>query len=86
MKSVRFNFEASAPFGIDLTAWALRRRPRNLIDRWDGKRYSRVLVVDDAPFHLSVAQKARSAHPQIECICSYLDRAPNPDEVKAALE
>jgi DNA-3-methyladenine glycosylase II len=86
MKSVRFHLDASAPFRLDLTAWALRRRPRNLIDRWDGRQYSRVLVVDDAPLHLSVAQKARSARPQIECICSYLDRAPNPDEVKAALD
>ncbi|HRT41153.1 MAG TPA: DNA-3-methyladenine glycosylase 2 family protein, partial [Phycisphaerae bacterium] len=26
-----------APFRLDLTVWALRRVPINLIDRWDGQ-------------------------------------------------
>ena len=33
------------PFRLDLTVWALRRRPRNLIDRWDGTTYRRVIVI-----------------------------------------
>jgi DNA-3-methyladenine glycosylase II len=44
------------PFRLDLTAWALRRRPENQIDRWDGSTYQRVLVVNDTPFEISVTQ------------------------------
>jgi DNA-3-methyladenine glycosylase II len=44
------------PFRLDLTAWALRRRQENLIDRWDGSTYRRVLVVNDNPFEISAAR------------------------------
>jgi len=33
------------PFWLDLTVWALKRRPTNSIDRWDGNTYSRVMVL-----------------------------------------
>jgi DNA-3-methyladenine glycosylase II len=45
-----------SPFRLDLTVWALRRRPENLIDRWDGKTYSRTLVIGGAPFTVAVRQ------------------------------
>lgn len=51
-----FNLEPSSPFRIDLTVWTLRRRPDNLFDRWDGKTYRRVLIVDDKPFEIAVTQ------------------------------
>lgn len=35
--------EPAAPFRLDLTAWALRRRPQNAIDRFDDGVYRRVL-------------------------------------------
>jgi DNA-3-methyladenine glycosylase II len=57
--SFSFEIEASPPFRLDLTAWALRRRPRNIVDRWDGKRYSRVLVIEGCPVHVSVSQPVR---------------------------
>ncbi len=44
------------PFRLDLTAWALRRRANNLVDRWDGRVYRRVLVLQDRPIELSVTQ------------------------------
>lgn len=44
------------PFRLDLTAWALRRRPQNLIDRWDGTAYRRVVVVNNRAFDLSVSE------------------------------
>ncbi len=47
------------PFRLDLTAWALRRRPQNLIDRWDGNAYRRVVVVNDDTFEISVAETAK---------------------------
>lgn len=44
------------PFRLDLTAWALRRRPQNLIDRWDGAAYGRVIVVNNSAFEISVSE------------------------------
>jgi DNA-3-methyladenine glycosylase II len=49
--------EPCAPFRLDLTAWALRRRPRNAIDRWDASTYQRVVDVDGGPIALSVTQE-----------------------------
>jgi hypothetical protein len=37
--------EPSAPFRLDLTAWALRRPAHNAIDRFDGSTYRRVVSV-----------------------------------------
>ena len=53
----QFLIEPRAPFRLDLTAWALRRRTHNAIDRWNGSRYERVLSVGgDGPYALSVTQ------------------------------
>jgi DNA-3-methyladenine glycosylase II len=53
---VAFSLGFVPPFRLDLTVWALRRRPENLVDRWDGETYRRVLVIDDAPCELVVRQ------------------------------
>jgi DNA-3-methyladenine glycosylase II len=45
------------PFRLDLTVWALRRRPGNQIDRWDGMTYRRVIVVNGRPTELAVRQE-----------------------------
>jgi DNA-3-methyladenine glycosylase II len=41
---------------LDLAVWALRRRPENEIDRWDGAMYRRVLVVEREPVETVVTQ------------------------------
>lgn len=51
------------PFRLDLTVWALRRRQRNLMDRWDGTTYRRVVVVGGRPTELAVRQAGSSAAP-----------------------
>jgi DNA-3-methyladenine glycosylase II len=48
--------EPCPPFRLDLTAWALRRRPHNAIDRWDAFTYRRVVDIDGGPVALSVTQ------------------------------
>ena len=53
------------PFRLDLTVWALRRRPRNLIDRWDGTTYRRVIVVEGRPTELAVRQAGSSDAPRL---------------------
>jgi len=42
----RLLIEPGAPFRLDLTAWALRRRTHNALDRWDGSSYQRVVSID----------------------------------------
>ena len=53
------------PFRLDLTVWALRRRQRNLIDRWDGTTYRRVIVIEGRPTELAVRQAGSSAAPRL---------------------
>ena len=53
------------PFRLDLTVWALRRRPRNLIDRWDGTTYRRVIVMEGRPTELAVRQTGSLAAPRL---------------------
>src|SRR5688572_14832256 len=53
------------PFRLDLTVWALRRRPRNLIDRWDGTTYRRVIVIEGRSTELAVRQAGSSAAPRL---------------------
>lgn len=45
--------------------WALRRRPRNQIDRWDGTTYRRVVVVGGRPTELAVTQEGTTAAPEL---------------------
>lgn len=56
MEKITFNLTPVPPFRLDLTAWVLRRRPDNVIDRWDGHAYSRVLAPDGVPFEVTVKQ------------------------------
>jgi DNA-3-methyladenine glycosylase II len=61
-----FMIEPCAPFRLDLTAWALRRRPHNAIDRWSESAYQRVVSIDDGlPAALSVTQDDVSAVPRL---------------------
>lgn len=53
------------PFRLDLTVWALRRRPRNQIDRWDGSAYRRVIVMTGRPIELVVRQDGSSEAPRV---------------------
>ncbi|MGH9328054.1 MAG: DNA-3-methyladenine glycosylase family protein [Terriglobia bacterium] len=56
MTQATFLIHPLPPFRLDLTAWALRRRPENRVDRWDGTTYHRVVVVKDEPVEMGVAQ------------------------------
>jgi len=51
-----FWLRALPPFRLDLTAWAIRRRPENKMDLWDGRIYSRVLALGDKVAKVCVAQ------------------------------
>lgn len=53
------------PFRLDFTVWALRRRPRNAIDRWDGTTYRRVVTIGHRATELSIRQSGSAAAPRI---------------------
>jgi len=53
------------PFRLDFTVWALRRRQRNLIDRWDGSTYQRVIVMEDRAIELTVRQRGSATSPSV---------------------
>jgi len=61
MEHLSLDVEPAPPFRLDLTVWTLRRRPDNVVDRWDGETYRRVLVADDGePFEVAVTQSDSS--------------------------
>jgi DNA-3-methyladenine glycosylase II len=56
---------ALAPFRLDLTVWALRRRPDNAVDTWDGRTYRRALEVESGTVELAAVQAGSTAAPRL---------------------
>ena len=54
-----------SPFRLDLTVWALRRRPKNIVDQWNGNQYIRVIFCNDSLVKLTITQKFESSDPKI---------------------
>lgn len=52
----RIFLSVTPPFRLDFTVWALRRRQKNLMDRWDGNQYRRIVVLNNNPIQLTVTQ------------------------------
>jgi DNA-3-methyladenine glycosylase II len=65
MASVDLILPVSAPFRLDLTVWALRRRSKNTIDRWDGQRYSRTVVLVNMLVIMTVTQVGTTENSQL---------------------
>jgi DNA-3-methyladenine glycosylase II len=63
---LRFTIRPVPPFRLDLTVWALRRRARNLVDRWDGTTYRRIVVVSGRATELSVRQVSPPIAPRLD--------------------
>ena len=63
--SVSFSLKPIPPFRLDLTVWALHRWPNNLIDRWDGETYRRVLVVNGYPAEVATRKSGPPDSPRI---------------------
>ena len=88
MPEISFHLKPRAPFRLDLTVWALRRRPDNAIDFWDGRFYRRVLVLHGVPVQISVRQTRPPDQPQLEVTAISGQRQPLSlkDELTAILE
>jgi DNA-3-methyladenine glycosylase II len=67
---VRLRLKPVPPFRLDLTAWAIRRRPHNTIDHFDGESYRRVIVIDGQPVAIAVRQIAPPKSPEIEVVAT----------------
>ena len=72
-----FPLKPIPPFRLDLTVWALRRRPSNAIDRWDGQTYRRVLVLNGRPVEAAVTQSGPSDSPRLHVALAGQRLAPN---------
>jgi DNA-3-methyladenine glycosylase II len=63
------------PFRLDLTVWTLRRRPENILDRWDGQTYRRALLIGDQIVEFAVEQSGSAAHPRLRVTANAPDAA-----------
>ena len=66
MTEVSFTLKPLPPFRLGYTVWVLRRRPDNIWDRWDGRTYRRVLVLDEKALDISVTQKGPPENPELK--------------------
>jgi DNA-3-methyladenine glycosylase II len=66
MRRLTFHLEPAPPFRLDLTVWTLRRRPDNMVDRWDGQAYRRVLPLPAGPAEVVVTQVAPPESPRLK--------------------
>jgi DNA-3-methyladenine glycosylase II len=65
-----FSIDPTPPFRLDLTVWAIRRRPENGIDLWDGETYERVLAVRGKPVLVRVTQSGSVSAPRLRITAS----------------
>lgn len=77
-----FFMEPLPPFRLDLTVWTLRRRPENVMDRWDGMTYRRVLTLPTGIVEVAVIQVGSPESPQLKVL---VNGQPLRASVKAAV-
>ena len=76
MRQIIFSLEPAPPFSLELTVWALRRRPDNEVDRWEGETYRRALPIAGEFVEVAVTQKGRSEAPLLQVTVFGARRAP----------
>jgi DNA-3-methyladenine glycosylase II len=84
MKRITFLSDPTPPFRLDLTAWTLRRRPDNLVDRWDGQTYRRVLALGGEAVELAATQVGAAEDPHLRVTLSGVCLAPEMEETARA--
>ncbi len=87
MSTVSFTLYPVAPFRLDFSAWTLRRRPDNAVDRWDGEAYQRTLTLADCTVEATVTQVGAPDQPQLHITGTGIRLAPGLEgPLTAALE
>ncbi len=64
--SFKFELRPLPPFRLDFTAWALRRRPENQVDRWDGATYQRVISFHGRAVEVDICERNAHENPRLE--------------------
>ncbi len=85
MDSLSFDLKPLPPFRLDLTVWALRRRRENIVDRWDGMTYRRVLVLDGKSIEMAAVQKGKPDEPELSITATSMQLSPGTGSALAAL-
>jgi DNA-3-methyladenine glycosylase II len=75
MSDFALTLAARAPFRLDLTVWALRRRAHNRVDCLEDGVWRRVLVLGGDPVAIQVRQTRAGARPRIEVVAHSKSRA-----------
>ena len=65
MPELRLRLSPRPPFRLDLTAWALRRRPHNTVDRFDGRIYRRIITLGKTAIEVAVEQSGSAERPNL---------------------
>ncbi|MGH9046133.1 MAG: DNA-3-methyladenine glycosylase family protein [Acidimicrobiales bacterium] len=89
MGTRHLELEAPPSFRLDLTVWALRRRPHNTVDRWNGATYRRILVADAGPIQIAVRQNPDADRPRLTVELRQREHEPSDtavDEIRHSLE
>lgn len=68
MATAEFEIINDQYFRLDSTVWVLKRRPKNIIDYWDGKTYKRVLEIGGQLFLVIISQIDKSPKPKLKII------------------
>jgi DNA-3-methyladenine glycosylase II len=66
--TISFTLKPLAPFRLDYTVWALRRRPDNAIDRWDGASWRRVHELAGGVCEVRVTQAGSPENPVLRVL------------------
>ncbi|HEU5198284.1 MAG TPA: hypothetical protein VFU32_01535 [Ktedonobacterales bacterium] len=85
MNTLTFSLDPVPPFRLDLTAWTLRRRPDNLVDRWDGQTYRRVLALEDEAVEIATTQFGTPDAPHLRVTLSGVRLVPMMEEAARAV-
>lgn len=68
-----FQLTPKPPFRLDLTVWALRRQPTNVLDRWDGETYRRAIVYGEKAHEIAIRQTGGRDNPRVDVEVSSAD-------------
>ena len=83
MVNEKLILSATSPFRLDLTVWALRRRIKNIIDRWDGSQYTRIIVFNNSPVKINVTQKETGNGSKVLVDLQSKDKVTTPEREEA---
>jgi len=70
LRRLSFSIDPIPPFRLDLTVWAIRRRPENMMDLWNGEIYRRVFIIQGKPVLASVKQSGTINAPRLHITAS----------------